>query len=183
MVLQYTIEYVGPGDNPKVNVLHAAGSASPGDLQVSWQSFLEVWAAWADNSYTATLGSEIRVLNTATGVLEDIINWDVPPEPVVGTVTTEPLPDATALLLRWSTGAVVSGRFLRGRSYIPGIATTYCVGGNPSAGLVTSMGGAAQQIADDLVGFQIWSRSHGTAANVTAGSCWTEFAQQRGRRG
>ena len=50
-----------------------------------------------------------------------------------GAFAGEPVPDAVQLLVRWNTATIIDGRFLRGRTFLPGFATATVDDGNVAA--------------------------------------------------
>lgn len=108
-----------------------------------------------------------------------------PVTPVSGVGATAGILSSPALqaLNRWNTAAVVGGRLLKGRTYIPGIPTANISGGAPSGAWVgTTNTAAAALIADANSNFAVWSRRNSAAAVVQSGSLWTQFAVLRSRR-
>lgn len=91
-------------------------------------------------------------------------------------------PVATQGLLRWSTNAFVSGRRIRGRTFIPGIPTAMVSGGAPTGSLVTNAATAAANLISATANFGVWSRKNGSWTEVTSGGLWTQFAVLRSRR-
>lgn len=183
MVLQSTIVYTGPGNSPKLSVLHWADGTADSAIITQCETLLDAWAPWASNQYSARPGPLVRELNTATGVLvgEHLLTGGI--TTTTGTVSGQPVPDISQILVQWRTGVIVSGRRLRGRTFMPGFATDLVTGGNVPASAVTEIGAAAQSVATAGDALVVWSRRHGVTHDVTIGSCWTEFASQRRRRG
>lgn len=98
-----------------------------------------------------------------------------------------PVPDASQALVQWRTNTIVAGRFLRGRTFIPGLGIGHAVGGNVLGTTATAIANAGQTLAASAAVLQVWHRpiagSGGSAAPVTTASCWSEFAVLRRRRG
>lgn len=95
--------------------------------------------------------------------------------------------DALQALVRWQTGQIRNGRFVQGRTFIPGLASTVIVDGNLSAAGITLGNAAASTLAASAAGMVIFHRpsgsNPGTEDPVTSGSMWNELAVLRRRRG
>lgn len=142
--------------------------------------------AEACNNDTAfTVRTVGRELEETTGVLTG--EWTAStPYTAEGDATGEPVADAAQGLIRWSTGVVVGGRFLRGRTFVPGISALNVTGGNLSAIAMTQLGEAADTLATGGAGLGVWHRPTDSGAGgleeVTGASVWDEFAVLRRRR-
>lgn len=126
-----------------------------------------------------------RVLDTATGAVTGA--WtDARTKAGVGTTSGAVVPDSSQIVMRWLTAVVVDGRFLRGRTFIPGSAIGAVSQGNVGAGTVSLYNTEGQALADALVGFSIWHRptsgAGGTSQPVLTADCWNEFGVLRRRR-
>lgn len=183
MVRQILVRGEAPSTRPTVNVFHFSDGTDYQDAADALETMYTHWRASVSEDYQFNVEAEARQLNTATGALEAVnyVTWDAP---VQGNVTTQgPLPEANAFLVRWLTPMVVGSRLLRGRTYLPGITM-----GSVEDGQVIPASrewlaeGAADFVEDLSGGFVIWSRVHGVAVPVTAGSIWPEVALQRRRR-
>lgn len=129
-------------------------------------------------------GSLIETLSTTNGAL------------TAGSSSADALPPATQTLLRLRTGAVVAGRRLQGRLFIPGPPQA-SVGGAlvPTSASITAYQGAASALITASSGpgpWSVWSRPvvaggtvtprEGSTAAVTSGSVWGKYAVLRSRR-
>lgn len=126
-----------------------------------------------------------REVNPTTGQL--IGAWTSATLPIVtGTNSGQAVPDTSQLLIRWTTGIVVNGRFVQGRSYIPGLTVGAISGGNVLPATGTSWDTALATFVGANLGFSIWHRpvngAGGQAVPVTAGQTWNEWAVLRRRR-
>lgn len=103
-----------------------------------------------------------------------------------GTSSGEAVADATQALIRWRTEAVVGGRFLQGRTFVPGLAVENLVNGNLSAASQSTFNGALATFIAGADGFGIWHRpvlgAGGVHHEATTGSMWSELAVLRRRR-
>nr|CRY96742.1 hypothetical protein [uncultured prokaryote] len=169
----------------KVSVMYFEDTPDVASQRALLNTFWQAVVSNCNQNATFTVRTEGRELDEATGTLTGAWN-DSTPYVALGEVTGDPVPDASQALVRWSTGAVVGGRFLRGRTFIPMIASQAVVNGNLGSGAQDSIAGAAGNFASSAAGLQIWSRPKGggigTAFVVTGASCWQEFAVLRRRR-
>lgn len=126
-----------------------------------------------------------KILNEQSGAL--LGEWsDSPAVAGQGGGTQQPVADATQINLVWNTGAVVNGRFLRGRSYIPGLATGALSNGNLTEANRAAITTAGQALADSVAGLCVWHRPKngfgGSTLGVTSAVCRSELAVLRHRR-
>ena len=83
-----------------------------------------------------------------------------------GTSTGEAIPDASQGLIRWHTNVVVAGRFLQGRTFVPGIASENIVLGNLSAASQAVFNGALATFIALTPGLVVWHRPEIGRAHV-----------------
>jgi hypothetical protein len=132
------------------------------------------------NGITWATQAEVTVM-TLAGVVTGL--HQVTPVTGAGGTTGVLTPPATQGLVRWNTGVFLSGRQLRGRTFIPGIPTSMVSGGVPTGSLVTNVNAAAATlIADANADLGIWSRKGTAIASVLTGQLWNQFAVLRSRR-
>lgn len=125
-----------------------------------------------------------KLINDATG--QQIGGWTASLNQTGGgSGGSQPLPDAAMGLIRYRTDQIINGRYVNGRTYIPGLSTGAADGGNVSAGCL----GALQSCGNALVGsnkLYVYSRPKGAGAGVilasTRAEAWNEFAILRRRR-
>jgi hypothetical protein len=127
-----------------------------------------------------------RVLNPATGSLEG--QWaDSTPYADNGGAASSVVPDVAQVLFRWRTEQIRNGRFIQGRTFVPGFTTGNLTDGNLSSGTQTALNAAITTFLAAPVGLLVWSRpvdgAGGVPAPVESGAVWAEMAVQRGRRG
>lgn len=127
-----------------------------------------------------------RELDTATGVLTGA--W------AEGTVYNQagssgsvPVPDAAMMLIQWRTGNITNGRFVRGRTFVPGLGIGQTTGGNVIPSAITTANAAATALIGSAAKLYVWHRpvagSGGGNVLVTQATIWSEFAVLRRRRG
>lgn len=127
-----------------------------------------------------------REMDSGTGVLTGVWNEDTG-HSGIGAQVQEQMSDATQVLVRWKTGLIANGRFLQGRTFLPGVAVSAAVAGNLGDGARTTVLTAAQNLVDDDVQLSVWHRpvakAGGVLTTVLATDVWREFAVLRRRRG
>lgn len=97
--------------------------------------------------------------------------------------TADILPFATQALVRWNTGLVLGGRFLKGRTYIPGLTEGSSVAGTLNSVDRTTILNAANALISDVNSkLAVWSRASAGAATATGADVWQQFAVLRSRR-
>lgn len=139
-----------------------------------------------DSNTVWTVETSGRQVDDSTGTLTGV--WsEASAETGAGTVAGQCVPDAAQILLRWNTTDIAGGRFVKGRSFVPGLSTASVTEGNLSAAAVTAFQTAVNTFIAANVGFGIWHRpvnsAGGSFHDVVTGSVWPEFAVLRRRRG
>jgi len=130
-----------------------------------------------------TTGKEI---DDGTGTLVNI--WsETTAQTGAGATAGQCVPDAAMILLRWNTSTIRGGRFVKGRTYIPGLSTANVLDGNLATATVSALNTAVSTFVSSATSFGVWSRPDGATAglicDVTTASVWSEFAVLRRRRG
>ena len=106
-------------------------------LGTFWQDVCQV----LHTSASVQIRTTGREFDTATGALTG--QWtETTPHLSGGDVSGQPVADSTQILCRWQTGQVVSGRFLQGRTFIPGLEVAGLTNGNLSAAAETTLNDA-----------------------------------------
>lgn len=131
-----------------------------------------------------TVANQGRIIDPATGALTG--QWSGGVETaIVGSSAGNSNPDAAQVLMRWRTGVVQNGRFVNGRTFIPGLAGVEA--GNVPSSVVSALAAAGNTLAGSGAGFGIWHRpkngAGGTFEEAISASVWSEFAVLRRRRG
>lgn len=126
-----------------------------------------------------------RELNDNTGVLTGA--WsDSAVHADSGSVSGEPVPDASQMLYRWFTDVIIGGRFLQGRTFIPGLTDGNMVDGNLSAGAIPGLVALGDAFIATGTGFGVWHRPTsgvgGQFEPATSCGVWSELAVLRRRR-
>lgn len=149
------------------------------------KAFLDTIKSQLDNGVTWTIETSGRELDDTTGALTG--QWSESTASTgVGVVNGEPVPDAAQVVMQWRTGVIVNGRFLQGRTYIPGLTAAQLSDGNVSATTISAWTTAGTTLEGVANGLQVWHRpvsgSGGQASNVLSAAVWPELGVLRRRR-
>ena len=173
----------GPGGT---TVMYFPISGTLADQRSALAAFLASADLGCANSTTWTIAQSGRELDDATGTLTGAWSSGVAHTGTGGSSATQTA-DATQALVRWNTGTVVAGRFLKGRTFIPGMAADAFDNGNLVSGLITTINNACTTFLASAGPPVIWHRpvqsAGGSVAVVNTGSVWPELAVLRRRRG
>ena len=185
MPREIVTDWIGPQGSGMVSVMWFDAGIAVATQRAAVSAFLNAYDANISNTYSWTVRTAGRDLDNATGAL--VGAWsDATPQTGTGAVGTAPVPDATQVLYQWHTGSIVSGRFLRGRTFLPGLTASSTTGGNISSSVVTGLTGYGTTFLAANVGFQVWHRpQNGAGGSVALGgtcSVWPELAVLRRRR-
>lgn len=192
MVNQVVVNWTGLGKNPKQTVLHFSGGTVSVAL-AAIDNFLTQLMPFVVPAYTAQIAAEYKVLDTATGQLTSVLPISTRPVKQGSAPTTEPVADATMGLIRYTTGGIVNGKRVIGRTFVPGIAAGFLEDGNFDAACVANLSAAGALLA---AGSQmvVWARPlkdattgvllrPGTTWDISGATGWSEAAVLRRRRG
>jgi len=173
----------GPG---KVSVLYFNAAVAVATQRTHLHTWLTNMMGALDTGTSYIISTSGREWDTATGALTGA--WSEATTKVgAGTVGGEPVPDAIQMLYRWRTGTIVNGRFLAGRTFIPGCARINDLDGNLDNALAAGLESAGQTFASSAATPVVWHRpvsgSGGSEAQFQTCSVWREFAVLRRRRG
>lgn len=104
-----------------------------------------------------------------------------------GTGTGQPVADSTQVLVRWRSPDIVGGRFVQGRTFVPGLVVGNLSNGNVVGSAITTLQGAGNAMIASAAGLVVWHRpiagSGGSAHTATTCDIWSELAVLRRRRG
>jgi hypothetical protein len=161
-----------------------------GTAQQAADAVRAFWASLAStlgNGVSAQVESDVAHIDENDGSLTGASATTT--TAVAFTSSGEPLPFATQGLIRWTTGVVVNGRFLKGKTFVPAFTETNSTGGAPTAATLSSMSTAAQNLmADANSTLVVWHREtapgagDGEAVFVTGHTEWAKWAVLRSRR-
>ena len=163
-----------------------------GGFEESVEAVAQFWTDLRDHfvgGTVITVEAAVAQIEIATGEIVGVDSFGSNLT-VTGNAGAGPLPPANQALVTWSTGEFVSGRQLRGRTFIPALSAADNASGNVAGGLLDDLSEAADTLqgigAFPGGGFNgagaIWSRTHGVAALISGHSENTEFAVLRSRR-
>lgn len=155
----------------------------------SQRSALNTFLSGVDGSCANSISWSIRTAgverNSTTGILESA--WvDSTVYSGTGASATEPVPDASQALFRWQTDHVVNGRFLTGRTYIPGWSVANVTNGNITEANRAGVEAIGQALITAGVQLGVWHRpvlaAGGQFWSADVCDVWAEFAVLRRRR-
>lgn len=183
-VREVIITWTAAGGAGGVTVLNYGTGGLVADDRLALWTFLDTVKAQFSNTTSWAIATEGRIFDDATGTLTG--QWvDTTPRTGIGTSASAPVANATQLLIRWRTGHIVNGRFLQGRTFLPGIQSGALAGGQVVAGTQTAFNNALTTLVASGNTPDVWHRpsgSPGIVRNVTSASVWSEFAILRRRR-
>jgi len=186
MPAEYRAIWNTPGGGVGYSVFHFDDAASTSEAQTianAVRQFFNALVGLFPDEVSITFDTEVLNLSL-TGVLTGVFPV-VPPGGVVGSQTLA-YNRAAGLRVDWTTGAIVAGRRLTGRTYL----VPASIGAFDSAGLVTVATVVAVQNAGNAMlaavaattPMVVWSRTHSTTAGVQASTVPNKGAILTGRR-
>lgn len=186
MPREITVDWVTAAGPGHVSVFNFNEGVAVATQRAALNTFLGAIDGALDSSVTWTVSTSGREWNSTTGALEGA--WsDSTPYTGVGGVSGEPVADATQILFRWDTATIVNGRFLTGRTYVPGCAIINMADGNMEETIRAAIEANGQTFAGSAATPVVWHRpisgSGGQEAQMQVCSVWSEFAVLRRRRG
>lgn len=190
-VLEYRVNWGSGGPNPGVTVVHGRISGAFTSAQAAQaladrtRTFFDAMKGYVGGGVAWTFPAEVTEHNTATGDLEGV-DAITAPAPVTSTGSGA-YAAPSGMRFEWRTDAIVSGRRLRGRTFIvPLVTSQYETNGTISGTLIT----AAQTAANAFLSAgvftacqpSVWSRTHGVQSDITSANIPDEVAILRSRR-
>lgn len=179
---------------PGLSTFHFLASAGSGqEAQNAVDAFWASIDGWISSTITATPMNEVVAFEDTTG---EAVSF-TPSNGIgnTGDAVGTPLPPATQGMIKWPTGAVVGGRRLQGRTFIPGPTEDHSEGsGVPNAAYVAALATAGDALLNGVNSTPVvWSRPKidpetgavirpGSYAEITDAVGWTKWAVLRGRR-
>jgi len=185
MPREILVDWTTPSGSDHRSVLMFNTVSTPADQRSAIYTFLSTIKSQLEDSTSFTVETAGRELDDATGALVGV--WSEGTSYTgVGVVSGQVVADATQALMQWRTDHIVGGRFLQGRTYIPGLSASHLSNGNLSSTAITAWTAAGQALIDDAVGFGVWHRPVLGAGGVfwaaDTASVWGELAVLRKRR-
>lgn len=186
MVREILTDWNTPAGGGRVSVMYFDDTVSVVSQRAALATLWTTLEPRLGSTVTWTIRTEGRNLHTGNGQLlgqwEDTTSRTGTGNDAASTV----IPDASQVLFRWRTGIVVKGRFLQGRTYVPGMTAASLTSGNVSAAARNEWNTAINTFLGANVGLEVWHRpvnqSGGTTGFVLTGSVWSELAVLRRRR-
>lgn len=143
-----------------------------------------LWVAFAGQIPTAV---QLNIPNTGRTVdlAGNVIgSWSGPVQaPFAGSSPTTTWTSCAGAMIRWSTGAFVGHRELRGKTFIvPATTSTYDTDGSIAGGQITAFNNACNTFLTAAPTFRVWSRRNAAAAAATSGTTVDKTVVLRSRR-
>lgn len=180
------VNWTSPFARAGVSVFNFDHSVTAAAQRTALQTFLTSLKPLFVEGMAWTVAVEGREFDPADGHLIGAWNEPTAKTGVGSAANPVPLADATQLLIRWKTETIRRGRFVAGRTFIPGISSANVLNGDVPPGVSAISTPAAQALITAAVGLQIWGRpilaDPGIAADVTSATTWSEYAVLRRRR-
>lgn len=186
MPREILVDWTTDSGSGKVSVFMFLEGSAVADQRDALADFLAV----IDNGLASTCSYAIRQsgreLDATTGGLTGA--WtDSTAHTGAGGGSGEPVADAVQCLFQWQTDHIVNGRFLRGRTFIPGLVSAAVVNGNVDSATQAAFQAAGQALLDTGTQLAVWHRptagSGGVAWAADTATVWSELAVLRRRRG
>lgn len=185
MPREILVDWTTPAGGGFRSVLYFAESEPFATQRSDLGDLLDAIGGVLDQNVSWLVETAGREMDSLTGTLTGV--WtDTTPFAGTGGTIGQSNPDAAQLLIRWNTQAIVDGRFLKGRTFIPGVSTTSVTDGNVSATTLAGLQTAVNTFVGAFNGFGVWHRptagAGGSFATAQTGSIWSEYAILRRRR-
>jgi len=180
------IEWQTASGSGKRSVLYFDATPTVSSQRTALQTFLTSMKALQASTTSYGVAIQGVEIDDATGNL--LGAWSEPSlKNGTGTSAGTDTSDASQLLVQWKTAEIINNRFLRGRTFFPGVGSGQITNGNLSGAAVTAAQGAANAFIASSAGLRIWHRpgpaGAGSSRLVTTAAIWSELAVLRRRRG
>lgn len=187
MVREILVNWTLSGRTGPTSVLYFGETGTVADQRLALSVYLGAVDAYQQSTTQWTIETEGRELNTATGALTGVWAHATAYTGAGAATTGSSVADATQALQRWHTGNIVGGRFLAGRTFLPGWSNGHESSGNISSTSQAGVLAAANTLLASGANLVVWHRpqngSGGQAFTASTASVWKEFAVLRNRRG
>lgn len=179
-----SVDWVGVAGTPWFTSMHfstAGGSGGAAAAVAAVDAFLDNFQGGIENSVTWLTRPLVEDIDPATGNI--LGTFSVSQVGGAGTNANDPLPWQTQYCISWLTGVYVSGRQVRGKTYIPGL----CEDSNgplgvPGSSFNTAANTAIAGLLAATPDLQVYSRLHGASYLVSAGQIPARWSVLRSRR-
>lgn len=181
-VAQWNGSRIGTG----FSVFHLLGSEFTGSaaaVSTAIRTWFQGMQSTIPDDVTISFPSEVQEKDQATGALLDIVAI-TPAATVTGSFSSS-YPANSGTVTKWSTGLVVNGRRLNGRTFLVPRAGCFTVNGNVDGTVITADATrnatliTALTTAGNPLG--VWSRTGGTIREVTSGATLVRPSTLRSR--
>jgi hypothetical protein len=184
-VRQIEVIWEPPSGVQTASVLHFWDGVNVLQQRQRLNSFLQSIMQYFSDSVTWVIATDGKVLDEATGQMTGL--WtEATPFVGQGGATVEPVADATQLLVRWNTNTIRAGRFVLGRTFLPGLAIDSLADGNVAPAVIGPISTAASSFAGANSGFSVYSRPRpgtpGALVTINSSGVSPELAVLRRRR-
>ena len=185
MPLEVIVDWTTPAGSGFVSVLYFDSATANTVARNDVGDWLGTTDTLLSNATHWSVRPDTRLLDDATGTLVGA-GTDGTIYSGTGNGASGSVPDAAQVLIRWSTNTIINGRFLKGRTYIPGCGADLMSNGNVSSAGLTGFNTEANDFITASPTFGVWHRpvsgSGGQFVAADGASVWSEFAVLRGRR-
>lgn len=172
--------WIGVPGSPYVTNMYFGDSADAQECVDHFGEFLVIISAIVVNEAAWSIEPDVATVDPVTGdvtasVTVDGVNGQ-------GVSTEEILPPSQQVLIRWNTGAYISGRQLRGRTFVPALGDDVNVSGNVDPTYRTSLITTITTWLGAGPVPLIWSKANAETRQVLSVDVWEQFAILRSRR-
>lgn len=184
-VRQIEVIWEPPSGIQTASVMHFWDGVNVSTQRSRLNSFLQAIMQYFADSVSFTIATDGKVLDEGTGEMTGL--WtEATPYVGQGSALEEPVADATQLLVRWNTNTIRAGRFVLGRTFLPGLAVTSLSDGNVDPAVIGPISTAASSFAGANSGFSVYSRPRpgtpGALVTINSSGVSPELAVLRRRR-
>nr|CRY96843.1 hypothetical protein [uncultured prokaryote] len=183
-IREILVDWALPGGNA-VSVFWFDAGVAVATQRTALHAFLTGTKAFQATSGSYAIQTAGREVDENTGALTGAWN-EASSKTGTGTGGATQLADSSQILVQWRCSVIHNGRFVRGRTFLPGISSPQLSNGNVLAASVASIAALGVTLAGSGAGLQVWSRpvsgAGGLASDVTGATVWNEFAVLRQRR-
>lgn len=184
-VREITTEWTLPSGAGHLSVMYFSTTPSVASQRTALHTFWTAVKALQSTTTIYVISTDGRELDEGTGLLTAAWSEGSVKNGAGGSGSV-PVPDATQGLLQWRTNAIVGGRFLRGRTFVPGLGIGQTALGNILPAAATTLNTAATALIASGADLKVWHRpvagSGGLTDSVTSATVWSELAVLRRRR-
>lgn len=175
-------EFTGLAGSPGLNQLYFTASVgTPALVTVAVGNFWDDALGQSGSALNYEVLPDVDIVESTTGQITSV---------VAGTGSSgsgggagQELPPATQALLRLRTGVFENGREIRGKVFVPGVTEAGSDSGTVSPAVQSAIQGAFDALmANTNANWLVYSRKNFSAASVSSGSVWNQFAVLRSRR-